>query len=85
MYEWRWLGVFVGPNTISSRWTESGIFWSTGAPDRALFIVRCLPRQPTVGACSSRPFDLTITQTVLCALDSPLLQPEGACLRAPMR
>jgi hypothetical protein len=49
--------------------------------------VRCTPRQPTVGACSSRPLDPTVAvcplahRTVRCTPDSPVLQPESACLR----
>jgi hypothetical protein len=30
------------------------------ALDRALFTVQCLPRQPTVGVCSSRLLDPTV-------------------------
>jgi hypothetical protein len=56
---------------------------------QALCSVRCTPRQPIVGVCSSRPLDPTVTvcahRTVRCRLsgappDSPVLQPEGACL-----
>jgi hypothetical protein len=49
--------------------------------------VRCTPRQSTVGACSSRPLDPTVAicplahRTVQCTPDSPVLQPESACLR----
>ena len=49
--------------------------------------VRCTPRQPTVGACSSRPLDPTVAvcplahRTVRCTPDSPVLQPESAYLR----
>jgi hypothetical protein len=67
--------VFIGPNPISSRWTESNSFLSTGAPDRALFTVLCLPRQPTVGVCSSRSLDPIVTRTVRCTPDNPVLQP----------
>jgi hypothetical protein len=54
--------------------------------------VRCTPRQPTVDACSSRPLDPTVAvcpchtgqsgahRTVRCTPDSPVLQPESACL-----
>ena len=42
------LGVFIASPYTSSCWTESTSFLSTGAPDRALFTVRCLPRQSTV-------------------------------------
>jgi hypothetical protein len=60
--------VFIGPNPISSRWIESSSFLSMGAPDRALFTVRCLPRHPLVGVCSSRSLDPTVTLTVRCGL-----------------
>jgi hypothetical protein len=36
------------------------------------------PRQPTVRVYSSRPLDPTVTQTVGCTPDSPVLQPESA-------
>jgi hypothetical protein len=84
-------GVFIGPNPISSRWTESISLLSTGAPyspvhiGRALFTIQCLPHQPTIGVYSSWTLDPTITQTLRCTSDSPVLQPEGACLWAPMR
>jgi hypothetical protein len=54
--------VFIGPNPITSHWTKSSSFLSTGTPNS----VWCLPRQPTVGVCSSRPLDLTTTQTIRC-------------------
>jgi hypothetical protein len=38
---------YLSPHT-SSRWTESNNFLSTGAPDRAVFIVLCLPHQSTI-------------------------------------
>jgi hypothetical protein len=62
--KWPVVVVFIGPNPSSSRWTESNNFLSSGAPDMALFTVWCLPRQPTIGVYSSRPFDPTVTQTV---------------------
>jgi hypothetical protein len=31
--KWSVVVVFIGPNPISSRWTESNSFLSTGAPD----------------------------------------------------
>jgi hypothetical protein len=83
--------VFIGPNPISSRWTESNSFLSTGALDspvhtgQGTFTVRCMPRQPTVVVCSSRTLYPTVTQTVQYTPDSPVLQPEGECLRAPLR
>ena len=49
--------------------------------------VRCTPRQPTVGACSSRPLDPTVAvcpwHTGQSGADPPdrqVLQPESACL-----
>jgi hypothetical protein len=75
--KWPVGGIYSLPHTSSS-WTESNSFLSAGTPDspvrtgHTLFIVRCLPRQPTVGVCSSRPLDPTITrlsgahQTVWC-------------------
>jgi hypothetical protein len=48
-------GCIYSPNPIFSHWTESNNFLSMGAPDKALFNVRCLPRQPTVGVCGSQP------------------------------
>ena len=44
--EWRWLGVFIAPTTIL-------VVVVDGAPDRALFTVRCVPRQHAVGVWSS--------------------------------
>jgi hypothetical protein len=38
-----------------------------------------MPRQPTVVVCSSRLLDSD------CYPDCPVLQPEGACLWAPLR
>jgi hypothetical protein len=82
--------VFIGPNPISSRWTESSSFLSTGASNspvhsgHALFTVRCMPRHPTVVVCRSRPLDPTVTQAIRCTPNSPVLQPEGACLWAPL-
>jgi hypothetical protein len=73
--------VFIGPNLISSRWTEGSSLLSTGTPDspvctgHPLFIVWCLPRQPTVGVCSGRPLDLTATQTAQCTPDSLVTWP----------
>jgi hypothetical protein len=40
--------------TAFCRWAHQTV---RCAPDMALFIVRCLPRYPTVGVCSSRPLD----------------------------
>jgi hypothetical protein len=63
--------VIIGPNPPYSRWTESSNFLSMGTPDS----VRCLPRQPTIGVCSSRSMDATTTQTVWCTPDSPVPWP----------
>jgi hypothetical protein len=77
------IGSIYSPHT-SSHWIESSNFLSTGTPDslvrtgHILFIVRCLPRQPTVGVCSSRLLDPTATQTVWCQANSPVLQPESS-------
>jgi hypothetical protein len=84
-HTFKWLvgGIYSLPNT-SSRWTESGSFLSTGTPDspartrHTLFSVWCLPCQSTVGVCSSRPLDPTVSHIVKCTLDSPVLQPESA-------
>jgi hypothetical protein len=51
--------VFIAPNPQTSRWTESNNFMLSGAPD--LCSVQCTPRQPTIGVCSSRPLDPTVT------------------------
>jgi hypothetical protein len=37
-----------------------------------------LPHQLTVGVCSSRLLDPTVTQAARCTPDSPMLQPESA-------
>ena len=50
--EWRWLGVFIAPTTILAVVVDGHTGQSGGAPDMALFIVRCLPRQQTVGVWS---------------------------------
>jgi hypothetical protein len=56
----------------------------SGTPDMHCSLSGALSRQPTIGVCSRRPLDPTITQIVQCTPDSPVLQPEGA-LRAPLR
>jgi hypothetical protein len=68
--EWRWLRSIYSPNHNSSRWLS---FLSTGAPDTALFIVWCLPRQSIVGIWSSWPLnspDLVTHRTVRCNMTS---------------
>jgi hypothetical protein len=73
--------VFIGPNPISSRWIEGNNFLSTGTPDslvrtrHPLFIIWCLPRQPTIWVYNSRPLDPTATQTVRCTPNSPVTWP----------
>jgi hypothetical protein len=42
---WWWLGVFITPTTILAVVVDD-------TPDMALFIVRCVPRQLTVGVWS---------------------------------
>jgi hypothetical protein len=81
--KWPVGGIYSLPHT-SSRWIESNNFLSMGTPDspvhtwHTLFTVWCPPRQPTVGICSSWPFNPTVTQIVWCTPDSPVLQPESA-------
>jgi hypothetical protein len=76
-------GGIYSPHT-SSRWTESNNFLSMGTPDilvctgHTLFTVRCLPRQPIIGVCSSRPLDPTVAQTVRCTPYSLVLQTKSA-------
>jgi hypothetical protein len=58
--------VFIASTPPTSRWTESSSFLSSGAPDSPVHTGHCTvacpvpPRQPTVGACSSRPLDPTV-------------------------
>ena len=47
--EWWWLGVFIAPTTIPVVDVDGHTGQSGGAPDMALFTVRCVPRQSTVG------------------------------------
>jgi hypothetical protein len=51
--KWWWLGVFIAPTTIPAVAVDGHTRQSSGAPDMALFIVRRMPRQPTVGVWSS--------------------------------
>jgi hypothetical protein len=59
--------VFIGPNPISSRWTESNIFLSTGAPDCPVRTGQGTVHSPvhatSVDRCHLRP---------LGTLDSPV-------------
>jgi hypothetical protein len=52
--KWPVGGIYSLPHT-SSRWTESSSFLSTGAPDMAMFTVRCLPRLSSVGSDRYHP------------------------------
>jgi hypothetical protein len=47
--EWWWLGVFIAPTTIPAIVVDGHTGQSGGALDTALFAVRCVPRQLTVG------------------------------------
>jgi hypothetical protein len=84
-------GVFIASPTLLAVGQKAAAFcWRAHrtvrcASDRALFTVQCLPRQLTVGVCTGRSLYSTVTQTVRCTSDSPVLQPEGACPRAPLR
>jgi hypothetical protein len=69
-------GVFIAPTTILDigcalcRWAHRTV-WC--APDTALFTVRCMPRQPTVGVLSSWPLKSSVLVahwTVRCDLTS---------------
>jgi hypothetical protein len=44
--------VFIAPTTIPVVVVDGYTGQSSGAPDMALFTVRCVPRQPTVGVWS---------------------------------
>jgi hypothetical protein len=48
-------GVFIAPITIPVVAVDGHTGQSDGAPDMALFGVRCLPRQQTVGVWSYSP------------------------------
>jgi hypothetical protein len=70
--------VFIASTPPTSRWTESSSFLSSGAPDSPVhhrtLNSRCPvpPRQPTVGACSSRPLDPTVAFLPVGTPDSPV-------------
>jgi hypothetical protein len=53
--EWRWLGGIYSPNHYSSRCCRWHTGQSVGAPDMALFIVQCMPRQLPIGVWSDWP------------------------------
>jgi hypothetical protein len=77
-------GVFIASPHNYSCWTEAAAFcWRTHRTVRCIPDLHCslssaLPCQPTVWVCSSRPLDPTVTQTIRCTPDSPVLQPESA-------
>jgi hypothetical protein len=62
-------GIYSLPHDYS-RWTEVVAFCRRThrivrcPPDMHCSLSAALPRQPTVGVCSSRPLDPTVTQTV---------------------
>jgi hypothetical protein len=69
--EWWWLGVFISPTTIPVVAVDGLTGQSGGAPDMALFIVRCVPCLPTIGVWSGWPlksFVLLRHRTVRCVL-----------------
>jgi hypothetical protein len=73
--EWWWLGVLIAPTTIPAVAVDGHTGQSGGAPDMALFTVRCMPRQQTVGVQSGWPlksFVLLRHRTVRCVLASLL-------------
>jgi hypothetical protein len=64
--------VFIGPTPFLAVGQKVAVFYRWAhrtvrcTLDRAPFTVRCLPCQPTVGVCSSRLLDPTVTQKVRC-------------------
>jgi hypothetical protein len=76
-------GVFIASLTLLVVGQKQQLL-STGTPNSPVrtrytqFIVWCLPRQPTIGVCSNRPLDPTVTQTIRCIPDNLVLQPESA-------
>ena len=71
--EWWWLGAIYSPNHYSSRCCRWRTGQSGGALDRALFTVKCVPHQHTVGVWSSRSLTssvLVVHLTVRCYLTS---------------
>jgi hypothetical protein len=81
--------VFIGSNPISSHWTESNNFLSMGTPDKALFTVRvsgaCHVSRLLESIAVDRWIRPSPRMSVRCTPDSPVLQPEGAWLWAPLR
>ena len=84
--KWSVGGIYSLPHNYS-RWTKAVAFYRRvhrtvrRTPEKHCSLSGALPRQPTVGVCSSQPLDLTITHTVWCTPYSPMLQPESAYLR----
>jgi hypothetical protein len=64
------VGVFIGPNHIYIRWTESSSFLSMGTPDRALFTVRCLATSIDLWGLEQSTVESTDHRTVRCDLTS---------------
>jgi hypothetical protein len=69
--------VYIAPTTIIAVGQKAVAFCRRAhrkvrcTPDTTLFIVRCLPRQPTVGVCINRPLDPPTPvahRTVFCDL-----------------
>jgi hypothetical protein len=77
-------GIYSLPHNYS-RWIEVTVFCRQA---HRTCIVHCpvpWPCQSTIWVSSSRPLDPTVTQTLWLTSDSPVLQREGASLRAPLR
>jgi hypothetical protein len=74
-----WGGIY-SPNPQTSRWTERSSFLSSGAPDRncAVSGVHHVSR-PLASVAVDRW--IRPLPTVWCTPDSPVLHPEGVCLR----
>jgi hypothetical protein len=78
-----WGDIYSLPHNYS-RWTEAATFYRWAhrtvrcTPDKHCSLFGALPRLSTVGVCSSRPLDPTVTQTVRCTPDNLVLQPESA-------
>jgi hypothetical protein len=74
--EWWWLGVFIAPTTILV--VGCSVCWRAHqtvqcAPDMELFIVQCVPHQPTIEVWSCWPlksFVLVVDRIVRCDLTS---------------
>jgi hypothetical protein len=75
-----WGGIY-SPNPQTSRWAHRTVRCTTG---QALCSVRCTPHQPTVGVCSSRPFDPTVTDCSVHTRQSGATA-QGRLSTAPLR